>query len=291
MLKPIALGLALLTPSAAFAAGAEGHVTDYAFAHEGPFGSYDTYQLQRGLQVFTEACAACHGLTFVPYRALSQEGGPALPEDQMRAYAEQFTVFDPALADGAGEDRPAQPQDYFGASAFAGAPDLSLMAKARAGFHGPYGTGLSQLFNGMGGPEYIASLLNGYEENPACAPDGIEGYYYNTAFTAGGFPDSCKDEEGHHMVEGSWIAMPPPLAPDQIAYQDGTPASMEQMAMDVASFLMWSAEPHLNARKQAGLTGVIFMTVLAVLLYLTNKRIWARVKHPEQVIAAGATRH
>ena len=31
------------------------------------------------------------------------------------------------------------------------APDLSLMAKGRAGFHGPYGSGMNQLFKGMGG--------------------------------------------------------------------------------------------------------------------------------------------
>ncbi|MBP1806155.1 cytochrome c1 [Rubellimicrobium aerolatum] len=277
MLRTLALGAAIaLSAPAAFAAG-EGEITDYAFPHEGPFGSFDTLQVQRGLQVYTEVCASCHGLSFVAFRNLSQPGGPELPEDQMRAYAEQYEVFDETLADGEGDFRPATPADRFPQSSLANAPDLSLMAKARAGFHGPYGTGLSQLFNGMGGPEYITSLLAGYEEPPACAPEDFEGYY-NVAFAAGGFPEECVDEEGHHTVPGSWIAMPPPLSDDQVEFADGSPATVEAMSHDVSAFLMWAAEPHLNARKQAGLTGVLFLAVLAVLLYLTNKRVWAPVK-------------
>jgi len=281
MLRKLALSTAAalaLSSGAALAAG-EGHVEDYAFSFEGPFGSYDQNQLQRGLQIFTEICSSCHGLNLVAYRTLSQEGGPMLPEDQMRAYAAQYTVFDPTADDGAGADVPAQQQDYFGTSGMQGAPDLSLIAKARAGFHGPYGTGLSQLFRGMGGAEYIASILTGYAENPDCAPDGIDGYYYNTAFSNGGYPETCVTEDGEHMVPGSWIAMPPPLAGDDVEFADGHSTEIHHEAQDIAAFLMWAAEPHLNARKQAGLTGVIFLTILAVLLYLTNKRLWAPYKH------------
>jgi ubiquinol-cytochrome c reductase cytochrome c1 subunit len=277
MLKTLALGTALaFSALPAFAEG-EGHVTDYAFSFEGPFGSYDKMQLQRGLQVYTEVCSSCHGLSYVAFRTLAQPGGPELPEDQMRAYAEQHEVFDQTLADGEGDFRPATPADRFPHSSLPNAPDLSLMAKARAGFHGPYGTGLSQLFNGMGGPEYITSLLNGYEEPPACAPEDFEGYY-NTVFQAGGFPEECKDEEGHHTVPGSWIAMPPPLSDGQVEFVDGARNDVEAMAFDAANFLMWAAEPKLNTRKQAGLTGVIFLALVSVLLYLTNKRVWAPVK-------------
>lgn len=270
------LGALLALPLPAFAAG-EGEVTDYAFPHEGPFGSYDTLQLQRGLQVFTEVCSACHGMSYVAYRNLSEEGGPELPVDQMRAYAAQYTVFDPTLDDGYGADRPATPADKFPRSSLAQAPDLSLMAKSRKGFEGPYGTGLSQLFNGMGGPEYIASLLNGYRDPPACAPEDFDGYY-NIAFPNGGFPEDCVDEEGHHTVPGSWIAMPPPLVDGQVEFVDGARNDVEALSVDTAAFLMWAAEPHMAARKAAGLTGVIFLSVLAVLLYLTNKRIWAPIK-------------
>lgn len=258
-------------------AAAEGKVTDYDFPFEGPFGSYDTMQLQRGLKIYTEVCSACHGMTRVAFRTLADEGGPALPEDQMRAYAENFEVFDAALADGEGDYRTATPADYYPASSLSNAPDLSLMAKARAGFHGPYGTGISQFVKGMGGAEYIASLMTGYAEEPECALEmetPMDGYY-NVAFANGGFPEACKDEHGHHTVPGSWIAMPQPLYGDDVEFDDGHESTLESESKDVAAFLMWTAEPKLVARKQAGLTGVIFLSVLSVLLYLTNKRLWA----------------
>ncbi len=277
MLKRLALGAALALAAPAAFAAVETEITDFAFPHEGPFGSYDTRQLQRGLKVFTEVCSACHGLSYVSYRNLSEPGGPELPEEQMRAYAAQFTVFDPTLDDGFGADRPATPADRFPRSGLSNAPDLSLMAKARAGFSGPYGTGLSQLFNGMGGAEYIASIVSGYREPPDCAPEDFEGYY-NVAFAVGGYPDECKNEEGENLYPGSWIAMAPPLDDGYVTFDDGAPNTLEHQAVDVASFLMWAAEPKLNARKWAGLTGVLFLTVLAVLLYLTNKRLWAPVK-------------
>lgn len=277
MFRKIALGTAAalaLTSGMALAAGGHKEITDVAFAHEGPFGKFDQFQLQRGLQVYTEVCSACHGLKYVPIRTLADEGGPELPEDQVRAYATQFTVTDAET----GEDREGKPTDHFPVSGMEGAPDLSLMAKARAGFSGPYGSGMSQLFNGMGGPEYIYSILMHYEENPECAPDGIDGFYYNTSFGNGGVPDSCKDEHGVSTVPGSWIAMPPPLADDQVTYADGTPATMSQMSEDVASFLLWTAEPKLMDRKESGFKAVFFLIILASLLYLTNKRIWAGVK-------------
>lgn len=277
MIRKIALTAAsalAISSGAALAAGGQAELTDLAFAHEGPFGKFDQFQLQRGLQVYTEVCAACHGLKYVPIRTLADEGGPQLPEDQVRAYAKQFTVTDRDT----GEDREGVPTDHFPVSGMETAPDLSLMAKSRAGFHGPYGTGLSQLFNGMGGPEYIYSILTHYEENPECAPDGIDGYYYNTAFPNGGVPDSCKDEHGVSTVPGSWIAMPEPLSDDLVTYADGHPATVADMAEDVSSFLMWAAEPKLMDRRESGFKAVIFLIILASLLYLTNKRIWAGVK-------------
>lgn len=281
MLKKLTLGAALalgLTSGMAHAAAEEVEIIDFDFPFEGPFGSYDTLQLQRGLAIYTQVCAACHGLQYVAYRNLSDPGGPMLPEDQMRAYAEQFEVWDPTLFDGEGDWRPATPADHFGRSSMSNAPDLSLMAKARKGFEGPYGTGISQLINGMGGAEYIASLMVGYHETPECAPDDMDGSY-NAAFAYGAYPDECKDENGHHLYPGSWIAMSQPLWGDDVEFANGEVNTLESGAQDVAAFLMWTAEPKLNARKQAGLTGVIFLTVLAVLLYLTNKRLWAGVKY------------
>jgi ubiquinol-cytochrome c reductase cytochrome c1 subunit len=257
-------------------------IEDKAFANEGPFGKFDQNQLQRGLQIYTAVCAACHGLKFVPIRALSEEGGPALPEDQVRAYAAAFPINDEdsnrQLYDvDKGEFRTLTPADNFPAHRLAGAPDLSLMAKARKGFSGPYGSGINQLFRGMGGPEYIYAILTGYEDPPACAPEDTEGYY-NTAFANGNVPEECKDEAGRSNVAGTWIAMAPPLSEDLVTFADGRQATVPNMAEDISSFLIWTAEPKLMARKEAGFTAVLFLGLLSVLLYLTNKRLWAGVK-------------
>ncbi|MEM8569775.1 MAG: cytochrome c1 [Pseudomonadota bacterium] len=241
---------ALVGAAPVLAAGGGGHVHDYRFSFEGPFGTFDQAQLQRGLQVYTEICSACHGLKFVAYRTLSDPGGPALPEDQMRAYAAQFEVFDPELDD----FRTAAPPDHFPESALENAPDLSLMAKARAGFHGPLGTGISQFVNGMGGPEYIASMLTGFTGSESEQAGTL--LYENEAY-------------------GGYMAMGPVFYGDDVEYADGTPATIEQQAQDVAAFLMWTAEPKMMARKSAGMTAVLFLVVLTVLLYFTNKKLWS----------------
>ena len=229
-------------------------VADVAFAHEGPFGKFDQHQLQRGLQVYTEVCADCHGLKYLAFRNLGDEGGPEFGAAEVKAYAAQFEIVD---AD-TGEPRPGIPSDKFLANTDAGAPDLTLMAKGRAGFHGPFGTGMNQLFKGMGGPEYIHAILTGYtgkEKEEAGAT-----FYENTAFP------------------GGWIKMPPPLEDGKVAYANEVPATVDTMSMDVASFLMWSAEPKMMARKHFGFVGFFFLGLIAVLLYLTNKRLWAPIK-------------
>jgi len=254
MIKKLALSAlaALAIGGAPALAAGGGHVHDYAFSFEGPFGTYDRAQLQRGLQVYTEVCSACHGLNLVAFRTLTQETGPALSDDLMRAYAATIEVDD-----GAGGFRAAGSPDHFPGPVLENAPDLSLMAKARAGFHGPYGLGINQLIHGMGGAEYIASFLTGFTGVEVEQGGAI--FYENSAF-------------------GGNVAMPPQLFEDGVEYSDGTPATIEQQAQDVAAFLMWAAEPHQTERKFWGFVGVIFLTLLASLLYLTNKRLWAPIK-------------
>jgi ubiquinol-cytochrome c reductase cytochrome c1 subunit len=288
--------LAALTLSTVGGMASEGgKIHDVAFSFEGPFGKFDQNQLQRGLQIYTEVCSSCHGMQYVPLRTLSDAGGPQLSEDQMRAYAEQnIEVFDSELDD----FRPGKPTDNFPVSGDENAPDLSLMAKKRAGFHGPYGTGMSQLFNGMGGPEYIVAILTGYEDPPECAPEDFDGSY-NTAFAPGGYPDECKiyeetktevvQEDGSvkikvekrevgRMAPGSWIGMPQPLFGEDVEFADGHSNEWHHEAEDIAAFLMWTAEPKMMARQYAGFVGILILSLLSVLLYLTNKRIWAPLK-------------
>lgn len=256
MIKATLLSAVLaLTAPAAFAAGEKGApIANIDFSFDGPFGSYDVNQLQRGLQVYTEVCSACHGLKFVPLRTLGDEGGPMLPDDQVIEYAKQWEVFDADLDD----FREATPVDHFPESGLENAPDLSLMAKKRKAFSGPYGLGINQLLYGFGGAEYIAALLHGYtgEEKTQAGVTLYENKYF----------------------EGGWLAMAPPLYEEAVEFADGSSNSIEAMSEDVAAFLMWTAEPKMGARKQAGFAGVVFLTLLSVLLYLTNKRLWASVK-------------
>lgn len=238
----------------AYAAGGAGKVEDIAFSFEGPFGRFDQQQLQRGLQVYQEVCSACHGLQFVPFRTLGDADGVGLSPIEVKAFAEQYDIWDPVLDD----FRIARPTDNFPANDSAGAPDLSLITKARGGFQGPIGTGLTRLFRGGGGPEYVYSLLTHYT--------GEE-----------------KDEAlailyGNETFPGGWISMAPPLEDGYVEYADDSDNSLEAMAADVTAFLTWSAEPKMMARKQMGFVGVLLLAVLSVLLYYTNKTIWAPIK-------------
>ncbi len=237
-----AVAALMLAPTgAALAAGGEGYVEDYDFSFDGPFGTFDEDQLRRGFQVYTEVCAACHGLQYVQIRTLADAGGPHFSEEEVRAYIENnfIEVYDPDLQDW----RAATPNDHFPGSSLENAPDLSLMAKARR--------------RGGAGADYIASLLTHYtgsEQEQA----GVFLYGNDTY--------------------GGYLAMAQPLDDGWVEFQDGSPNDLESMSMDVAAFLMWTAEPHLAARKQMGLTAIILLSVFAVLLYLTNERIWAPVK-------------
>jgi cytochrome c1 len=106
------------------------------------------------------------------------------------------------------------------------------------------------------GPDYIAALLNGYQDPPAgfTLPPGSQ---YNIYFPA------------------KAIGMPKPLSDGQVTYDDGSPQTVEQYSKDVTAFLMWAAEPHLEARKRIGFQVMFFLVVLAGLLYFTKRRVWA----------------
>lgn len=264
----LALGAAVMAGPAAHAAGKAEPAINIDFSFEGPFGKFDRAQLQRGFQVYKEVCAACHAMNYVPYRALGEEDGPGFTEEEVRAIAAQYEVQDGPDSSGEMFMRPALPSDRFvspfpnkeAATAANGAypPDLSLITKARAGFHGT----IKQFFEGIGGPEYVYSVLVGYQEPPADAGEGPAGASYNPYFAA-----------------GPWIAMAPPLMEGLVEYADGTPATEDQMARDVAAFLAWAAEPTMVERKETGLRVILFLIVLAGLLYASYKKLWKDIAH------------
>jgi ubiquinol-cytochrome c reductase cytochrome c1 subunit len=251
---------------------------DWSFA--GPFGRFDPQQLQRGFHIYRDVCSGCHSLNLVAFRTLAAANGPHFSEEEVAALAAEY----PNIIDGpndAGEmfERPGRPSDRLpgpyaneqqARSLNQGAypPDLSLIAKARAVERG-FPTFIFDIFTQYQelGPDYIHALLTGYQD----PPEGVEipeGQYYNPYFIA-----------------GPSLAMPPPLHDGDIAYaqnQDETevndvPATVDQYARDVTAFLMWAAEPHMVERKQLGLTVMIFLIVLAGLVYYTKKKVWAYV--------------
>ena len=185
----------------------------------------------------------------------SRQRGRGVEFDEVRAYAaDTFEVFDAELDD----FRPAKPSDNFPANTAVGAPDLSMMAKARSGFHGPYGLGINQFFKGIGGPEYIVALLTGYTGKEKEEAGTI--LYENTAFP------------------GGWISMAPPLEGEQVEFDDGHANDLHHLSEDTAAFLMWAAEPKLGDRKVVAFRAILILGLLTVLLYLSNKRLWAPVK-------------
>jgi ubiquinol-cytochrome c reductase cytochrome c1 subunit len=232
------------------------HPKDVSFATDGPLGKWDVQQLQRGYQVYKEVCSACHSLKFVAFRDLAQLG---YSEAEVKATAASWTV--PGVDPNTGETntRPGAPTDYF-PSPFANdimaraannnaiPPDLSLMAKAR-----------------HDGPAYVYSLLTGYREQPAELlrefPDAKTGtgLYYNPYFA------------------NLNIAMAPPLSDGRVTYADGTQATVDQMAKDVAAFLTWTAEPTLVKRKSVGWAVFGFLLFATVLAWLAKKQVWAPV--------------
>lgn len=243
---------------------------DISYSFEGPVGHFDKGQLQRGYKVYKEVCSACHSMNLLSFRNLADPGGPGFTEEQVKALAATFTVKDGPGEDGEMFDRPGATSDKFpspfpneqaarNANGGALPPDLSLITKARAGWHGTF----NQLVNGIGGPEYVYSVLTGYEQAPAdAANEAPEGKHYNPYFAA-----------------GHWIGMAPPIADGQVTFDDGAPNKIDDIARDVSAFLAWAAEPKMEERKSLGFAVVIYLAILAVLLFLVKQKIWAKVDH------------
>ena len=225
--------------------------TDWTF--KGLFGKFDRASLQRGYQVYTEVCAACHSMKYLSYRNLSEKGGPEFSVAQSKAIAASFEVTDGPNADGEMFQRPGKLSDKFvmpyenvkaaeAANGGAYPPDMSVLVKARGG-----------------GVDYIYSLLQGYED----APSGMildDGVHYNK------------------YMYGNKIKMSAPLSDGIVEYSDGTIPTVEQMSKDVTTFLMWAAEPSLEARHQMGFKAIVYLIILTTLVYFSMKRIWSRVK-------------
>ena len=241
------------------------------WSFHGPFGTFDRAQLQRGFKVYREVCQSCHGLTLLSFRNLAERGGPEFSRAQAAAVAAEYKIKDGPNDQGEMFERPGRVADRFpapfpneqaarAANGGASPPDLSLVAKARTYERG-FPWFVFDIFTQYQeqGVDYITALLKGYEDPPQgfTLPQGSQ---YNKYFP------------------GHAIGMPQPLQDNQVTYDDGSPQTLDQYSKDVSAFLMWAAEPHLEARKRIGLQVMFFLIAFAVLLYFTKKRVWSAVE-------------
>lgn len=278
MLVAAAAGLTLAAGPALAAGGGAHQLRDGGFSFDGPFGTFNQGQLQRGYKVYREVCASCHSMNLMHFRTLAEPGGPFYDQHQVspaenrfvKALAKEVQIADidtetgeAMMRDGTAADR--FPNPYPNATAAAAAnggaapPDLSVMAKAR-----------------HGGANYIYSLLTGYH----AAPAGLtirSGQNYN-AYMAGDLtPFWTGDPE--HVPPGGFIAMPNPLRNGQVTYDDGTAQTADNYAKDVAAYIAWASDPKQVARKRAGVGALIFLLLFAGVTYLSYRRIWKGVAH------------
>jgi len=226
------------------------HPPHLPWSHQPFYSSFDYASVRRGFIVYKNVCANCHSLNAIAYRHLI---GTCLTDEEAKVLALDTTVEDGPDDEGNMFERAGRITDYLPkpyanlkaaqfANNGAAPPDLSLIIKAREG-----------------GPDYIYSVLTGYRDPPA----GIqvrEGLHYNAYFP------------------GGLISMAQALANDIVEYDDGTPATISQMAKDVTTFLAWASEPEHDERKLMGIK-VVTLTFIALLASLYVKRVkWAVLK-------------
>lgn len=231
------------------------HPKHLALSSDGPFGTFDNAQIQRGFLVFEKVCASCHSLGLVSFRDLQQIG---YSEAEVKKIAKDWPIKQPVQDPKAGTwgERDNLASDRFPKVFYPGTgtpPDLSLIAKAR-----------------HGGAAYIHSLLTGYNEKPS-------------AEALKHFPEFAKTPDGMYFnpyFANLNISMPPPLTgDDQVTYSDGTKASVDQMAQDVSAFLVWTAEPTMQTRHAAGFAVIGFLIIATALGFGAYRTVWHGVKH------------
>lgn len=223
------------------------HPKQMEWSFDGVFGRVDKQAAQRGFQVYKEVCSACHGMKLVAFRQLS---GIGFSEAEIKSLAATYTVKDGPNDAGDMFERPGRPSDMFpspyandnaarAANGGALPPDMSLLVKAR-----------------MDGANYIYSIITGYGETPPEHHAMAEGAHYNPYFPGGN------------------IKMAQPLRDEQVTYQDGTKATIDQQAHDVVSFLQWAAEPEMEERKSMGIHVLLFLGAMTCFFYVVKKRVW-----------------
>lgn len=235
--------------SAAYAAGDAKHPRSVEWPFKGVFGTVDEQAAQRGFQVYKEVCAACHGLKRIAFRDLADIG---FSEAEIKALAASYQIKDGPNEEGDMYERPGKPSDYF-------PKPYANENQARATHNGAYPPDQSLIIKAReNGANYLYSLLTGYVPAPADFALGA-GMHYNPYFPGGA------------------LAMAAPLSDGQVTYQDGTQASVDQMARDVTVFLQWAAEPEMEDRKQMGIKVMFFLAVFTGFMFMAYRNLWRKI--------------
>jgi ubiquinol-cytochrome c reductase cytochrome c1 subunit len=274
-------GLFALASVPALAETTQAPLKEPSWSFSGPTGMYDQGQLQRGFKVYTEVCAQCHSLNLVAFHNLGDPGGPFFnakypnPNENpvvkavAAGWARKVADIDPDTGDVI--HRPATtadvpvgpfPNEPAARASNGGAlpPDMSLLVAAREG-----------------GPNYVYSLVTGYAPTPAGIKSPPPGKYYNPVYP--GDLSSTWSGDPNHVPLGGFISMPPPLTDCKVTFDDGTPCKIDQEAKDVAAFLTWASDPHMDQRKQTGGAVLIYLVIFSGLLYGSYRAIWKNLAH------------
>ena len=231
------------------ASGSGNDLPKHNWSFKGLTGTFDKSAVQRGFKVYREVCSGCHSMSLLYYRDLIDIG---FSDEEVKTIAAEYTVIDGPNEEGEMFDRPARPSDRF-------VPPFSNEQEARLSNNGSYPPDLSVITKAKKhGPDYIFNLLLGYTELPVDFELG-EGMYYN------------KWKEGHQ------IAMAQPLDEGYVDYDDGTENTLPQLAEDITTFLVWSAEPELEERKKLGIKVILFFIVLGSIVFIVKNRLWREI--------------
>ena len=231
------------------ASGSGNDLPKHNWSFKGLTGTFDKSAVQRGFKVYREVCSGCHSMSLLYYRDLIDIG---FSNEEVKAIAAEYTVIDGPNEEGEMFERPAKPSDRF-------VPPFSNEQEARISNNGSYPPDLSVITKAKKhGPDYIFNLLLGYTEPPVDFELG-EGMYYN------------KWKEGHQ------ISMAQPLDEGYVDYDDGTENTLPQLAEDITTFLVWSAEPELEERKKLGIKVILFFIVLGSIVFIVKNRLWREI--------------
>jgi len=280
--KLLALGLLLgLVAGPASAATTQAPLREQTWSFNGPFGMYNQAQLQRGFKVYAEVCSNCHSINYITFHDLGEKGGPfwspkypnANDNPYVKAIAAGWSrqVADIDSDTGDATHRVPTTADVL-------VPPFANEAAARASNGGALPPDMSLLEAAReGGPRYIFSIVTGFPDAPPADLTVPPGKYYNP-YMPGDLSSYWKGDPAK-VPPGGFIAMPPPLSPGRVTFDDGTPSTLDQQARDVAAFLTWASDPKMEQRKQMGVAVVVYLLVFAGVLYASYRQIWRKVAH------------